>query len=841
MIQTIGIEFRAQGYERVTRSLRAIQISIQRLIAKVGELDKALMTISVGKLFAVFSQQAIPIDSATAALIRYNQQLTQAVGLMGRLKPLGNIGGKIEGKREKKRPSLATPSVQRAAMYDAPWLFAAMPYVMRWALTSALLYGGGKFAKDTLLGGARREYAKELQDLGVIGLSREQITLAEKNADKFISSFWQGGEASDFMRAMANIGSAFDINESTYWKNTQEGALSLQKMSEHAMVMGAASRMKADEAAALISKVIHGQLISMPAGERKAYETGEKKVADLSERIAASIGMIIKYTSAWGTDIGNALSYSLASALQKGMSVETLQALSGMLVTANIKGQKAGRALKSFFEKGPEGIASTMMAGAPDMETFRRWEALSGQDRKELARKYALGWERLFIKNPIGTMKLLGEYSKRAAERGYGPHKFFGLEFAQIVRMMQEPGFLKRWKEVMTKLGPNPSMQQVLDTLKVTMGDSGYWLNRISAEWEAIKRTLGRMSRESTTVSSMVESVISYMRSWRDWLNTSTLSAVNEFQRQKAIEKFAPIKTPYSPWTHSFLMWWGEKSEKIMDYLSEIQVPLKDMMSDIWNDMSTNLRTAAWYLWNDLKEFNDWTDIKIVDLVLAPVRLMKNIIMGAASWGLHITESVDLNELRQGIVGMITNKLIPNILGIVTAVIDEVVAAGRWIKGTDVMIREKISNLITTVIDTIIDAITGVIKSGWGWATGNGLGLKETPAPPVSPEAIGATPSGPTPGQSSNMPQVEYGAAFLNPSSYIQNRGSGGFYIGPETQFPQSSNGGPINIADNITLNSTLVVDNRAIAHAVDEAMRLRQVGLGHGFGDYLELGAESV
>jgi hypothetical protein len=359
--------------------------------------------------------------------------------------------------------------------------------------------------------------AKGLRDVGVLGFSVEEIDKLEKRADEFVKKFWVGGNKREYVDAFAEMGSAFDPNDSPYFKSVEQGRKTLQRMTEQAMVMGAATKMSSGKASELLGSVVQSQLAFMKADELEKYKKGIKDIGDLSEQTAAKISETVRVTAIWGTEIAQAFAYELPGAMQKGWSLDSLLAYTGMIKTAGIPASRAGRAMRMFMEKGPEDMAYLWFAGNADEETAAKFKGLPEKDRKKMAEAFAPTASKLFNADPFGFGRQLGAMLEKAEGRGFQLGKILDTDFTQIFRAFLSPEMLSRMEQVAKQI-QDANLKKVESEAMKKAGDPGFFMQRIENAWTSMKDRLSLFADKSEKIPGLIDAVIKPLYSVIDWV-----------------------------------------------------------------------------------------------------------------------------------------------------------------------------------------------------------------------------------------------------------------------------------------------------------------------------------
>lgn len=524
MQQQIGIELSVTGQQQVTSTLQQLELTLSQMTSRIHAFTNAWANMAAvtsgGMSIQRIAQQFSGIGREAATAAPEVRKLSEA---LRSVKPPVGVGalGNVANRQTSGVPAASGASTRTASggglggafnrfSADSPFSGIGAPmFMLRFMAWHQAFRMGMSGVKDVLLGGARQELTEPLRDLGAIGFNKNQLRTTEGSANQFVRGFWTGGGSKDYLKAAAQAGSAFDVNDPKYFKNSDIGIEQLNRITQQSMVLGAGGQMQADKAAKLLSSAIHSQLTFMPKEEREAYESGEKKVADLGEKTATKMAQIIKLSAIWGTDIANVMSYSMATALQKGWKMDDILAVAGGLVTAGQKGSKIGRGLKHILEAEPGSIANLMIAGGSD-DIYAKWNSMKPADQKKLGNALASSVSKKMTSDPVGFFQQLGPVMARAEKRGVNLTSDLGLskEWIGVLRSMSTEDFAKKWANYKQKMGPDAKWEDIMQYVTATQDDAGWMLIRLDNEWKAFKQGLARIVGGTSSVRGTLEGAL---------------------------------------------------------------------------------------------------------------------------------------------------------------------------------------------------------------------------------------------------------------------------------------------------------------------------------------------
>ena len=492
MDQNIGISFQVKGYDavisafdRIDRALTGLDNKLSNLGGRFGGFAESIGVFrNLGREISGATRQASQeIQTLTGHLVGANSAMQKLHATTAATQ--GGIGGRA-GSQAGLRPGT---------------------FMANWWTMYAGATGASNFAKDTLMGRSRAQIVDPLRDLSVIGFNAEQRRASENTGQGFVRQFYSTGNIKDYLGALSEVGSALDVNDPLF---KGRGAEQLNQAAQASMLLGGAAQLKGHEASKLLMSAVHAQLFQMPDNIRKSYlETGERSIGDLSQSTAAKIAKTIQTTSIWGTDVQHFLNYSLPSALSKGWNLDEVLGLAGTLRTAGIRGQKAGRGLKSILEGETGKYASVMIAGGDEKE-YEKYQALKPAEQKRVRESLIPKINEMMKADKYQFFRDLGSWLDTAESRGIDPVQKLKLskEWVGQTRLMSKEGTLERWK----KAAEESAAANTLDEVKTKLmeqqaGESGYFEARLSNALTAFKQSIGRDSPIGNILESWVDSL----------------------------------------------------------------------------------------------------------------------------------------------------------------------------------------------------------------------------------------------------------------------------------------------------------------------------------------------
>jgi len=654
MNQTIGIEYTATGYEKVTRTFLALSKSLDKFIAKVGLANTALKSLKENLAISkMFGGQVEGVRELTTALTAFNaaaERNKKVTGRRGIALTAPSADPKISksktiGEWRKSQAVISYPPYQKGSAKEEsgaqviaakspkaskkrsginqssgrqdgsgmPWALGAFPYALRWGGTAAAIYGGASLAKSTLLGGSRTETVKGLRDVAALGFNKKELRGIEDWADQFVKKNWVAGNQSDMLDVFSEIGSAFDPERSPYFKNPAHGAATIKRMSEQAAILASVSKMAPGAGGKLLAGALQAQLAFMKPDELELYKKGIKDIGDLSGSTAAKIGEAIKVTAIWGTEIQQAFGYELPGALQSGWSLESVLSYSGMLKTAGIPATKAARALRGLMETGPEDMAYLWLAGNEDAATSEKFKALKESDRKKLAKQFAPEMKSMFSKDPFGFGRYLGERLIQAEKNNFMLGDIFDTDFTQIIRAFLSPEMLERMKQVRDTIG-GATMESLEKRSQETADDPGGYQKRISDAWGHMTRQLALLAGQTESMPAVLDAMLKPMYSVIEWLKgqKTGLDLTQDVSNLVGQLSWGAFQAAFTPirWATNFLLedygvnlqWqsFAQFKEAVDAFLNQFRY--------FWTRLEDWMREGAKWIVEKLNTAEKWTE-----------------------------------------------------------------------------------------------------------------------------------------------------------------------------------------------------------------------------------------
>lgn len=543
MDQTIGIQYQATGADRVIQETQRIESALTRLQNRMASFANKAMGEAVGagswlgKLTSQAGAIGGPVNMAGASRIADNlksvasnaergesaiRSLTGALRAYARelrslppfpARSLPPRGGGPAGPGGPLPPaSGAAGSGARGGRAASQMGLSPYGFMGRWWGAYMGAHAAGRFAKDTALGGARADLMPGLRDLGMVGFDRAQRMQTENTGFKFLRGMYSGGDIKQYMGAVAEAASAFDVNSQMF---AGKGVEALNKLAQTSMYLGASSQMGAVGASKLLMNTIHAQMAQMPLAQREKYQSGQLSVADLGEKTGGKIAKIIQSASIWGTDVANSMAYALPSALAKGWDMDTLLALVGAARTAGHKAPKIGRGLKSMIEGETGKVAGLAIAGAEDPTMWQQYNALPSAQRKQYKAELTNTMDQLLRQDPVKYFERVGKWIKVAESRGINLVQQLGFskEWIGLTRLFGEESFLQQVRQQKAGLAKANSMAEVKGFVGDIQQDPGWISTRAGNTWKEI--TSGMAS--NTPLGGMVESWLELGSMIADW------------------------------------------------------------------------------------------------------------------------------------------------------------------------------------------------------------------------------------------------------------------------------------------------------------------------------------
>lgn len=542
MNQQIGITYGSTGEEKVFSVFRQLDTHLDTLERKLGSVEKTFNRF-FGFIGRTANEALGPVNNLGRAFGTIRGTAESANKQVGELNAnLAGISrsrvprdiftpltkGAKAAKSEISALNTSVEGLSRSRAAERPGLFSArlpgtgrmqpgreaLPYLARWFGMYAGGRAGYRSFEDIALGGARKELMEPSKDLAAVGFDALQRKRTEIAGQKFLRNVWAAGNIKDYLGAVAEAGSAIDVNDPRFGG---KGVDVLNKMGQSSAILGAVSQMRTEAASKLLMSTLHAQLFQMPDAQRVKYETGKADWGQFAETTAGKIGEIIKTSMIWGKDVQLGLSYALPSALSKGWSLDTILAMLGTGKTAGYPGQKFGRGLRAILEGETGKIGALSLAGG-DEKVWAKYQAMTGSQKKAERGRMSVEIGRRMGTDPWGLFRDMGGWLDTAEKRGIDPQQGLGLskEWIGQMRLMGKQGFIstaqKAEQQLRERKGLGPSMAALNDI----QADSGWLGTRLSNSWTGLKQSLGR----DTPLGGMVDSWAAGMDMLADYNNS---------------------------------------------------------------------------------------------------------------------------------------------------------------------------------------------------------------------------------------------------------------------------------------------------------------------------------
>lgn len=544
MNQNIGISYEATGQDKIISAFEQMARGLDSFMTKIERIDSVLNR--VGALFDRLAGKAQHVDAAFGRMAGMERTATtlkgvsrDAAALNAELQATNSLTSKMAAGL-----NAAVGSVQRfgAAMKQAavggpgmpggpggppvgpgsrgrgdavtPWGMGAYGFMGRWWLA----YRGTQAARqgftDIGMAGAREPLLDPMKDLAAVGFTSKQRTQAEILGQQHIAKYPAIGTLPDYLSAMAEAGSATNVNDPKY---RGRGVEQLSRAALAGMKMSAVSQLDPQTGTKLLMSAVHSQLMQMPESQRKVYE-GEK-YGELAESTAAKIAKIIKVSQIWGTDVKHGLSYALPSALDKGWSLDTLLGYLGTMRTAGYTGQKAGRGLRAIMEAETGKIANLAIAAnqGPSGLGWKDYQAASSTDQKKIHGEVLSRIKQRMQTDPFSLFQDMGKWIDVAESRGIDPvqHLKLSRDWVGQMRLTGKGGFVEEWRKSSDDVRRTRDMREPDAALADIQQDPGYLKTRLGNAWTALEQSFGR----NHALVTMVDSWVSVMNEITEWNN----------------------------------------------------------------------------------------------------------------------------------------------------------------------------------------------------------------------------------------------------------------------------------------------------------------------------------
>jgi hypothetical protein len=605
--QEIGIVFGVKGDDVVDRTFIRIGESITRLYSQIDTLTTKFTGLmsSADASIGAFRGIAENLNSVGAAartansqLSNLNRELAVAQKVSNKISPVGAGGVAPVGAGTTKPSKTGSPRT------ESQMGFGPAGFMARWWLYSSMFQGTGGMLKDVGLGAAREPLVNPLRDMAMIGFDKKQRLQTEIKGQDFLRKVWVAGGIEDYLKAVAEVGSALDVNDPQF---KGQGVEALNRMAQNVMRLAASSQMTPQAASKSLMAATHSQLFQMPEKEQKAYAAGDKSIADLSETTAAKMAKIIKVSSIWGPDLSRFLDYSMPSALSKGWSLDMMLGYAGTMRTAGYPGQKVGRGLRSLLEAETGKMGLLAAAGSENEDTFNLFKGLKGTEKKKLQEKLVPLINKQLKDDPIGLFEKMGKWIERAEQRGVDLQQSLGFskEWVGHVRMASKPGTIARWRKSTEESSKATSMGEVQGQIDDAQDEVGTLTTRLDNSWKAFKQATARTGAAKNMVSSWTSAMdlmtnafnsdekigyLDVLKEGGNFLLHGVLGGINDELGKLGVEigkslKLLPedFKPPSFEEGLEQLKGIPEKLKSIVDSITEFSSKLGQGIDDVWN------------------------------------------------------------------------------------------------------------------------------------------------------------------------------------------------------------------------------------------------------------------
>ncbi len=523
MNQNIGIVYSVAGAEKVIQSCEQIGRGLNNFLTQLGRVNRAMARFertsdtfttrlsSIRRSLGSFSGTKMRrgFDDTTSSVSRLNATLKRterlARGVAVQLRRASAVPPMRGGGVAAAGVMPLGPGVGISRRAQSQWGLSPYGFMGRWWGAYMGAHAGARFARNTMLGGARESMVDPLRDLTNVSLNKQARAYTEKEGFKFLQKYYAGGGIEDYLSAAAEVGSALDVNKI--------GVRALNRLTRTSALLGMGTQMSGEEATKLLMGTVHAQLAQMPKARSEAYLSGKADIGALGEKTAGKLYKIIQVASIWGKDVQNALAYALPTALEKGWKIDDLLGIVGTMKTAGHKAPKIGRFLKAFVE-GETG-KHAKLAIADDPEKWARYKSLRGEARQEMLAKETTRMDQWLKRDPWGYFQRVGELAAAAEARGQNLVQQMGLskQWVGQTRLLTKPSFIERARDQAQQVRGAEGLKELRRNLADVQTDSGYWSRRFGNTWKDIQSGMSAKS----PIGGILDRNLAAMQMFADW------------------------------------------------------------------------------------------------------------------------------------------------------------------------------------------------------------------------------------------------------------------------------------------------------------------------------------
>ncbi|MGC8602132.1 MAG: hypothetical protein ACP5VS_00420 [Desulfomonilaceae bacterium] len=272
-------------------------------------------------------------------------------------------------------------------------------FMLRWMAMSKAIQGMGYTGTSLLLGKSRDTIAAANMDLTAIDFDKVDKKKAELEGVKF-SRQLPMLSTDQYMKAMSQAGSSFDVNE-TGFENINAITMSALKLAQ-------LTKMKDPEKSVdLVTSQLNSIISRMTPEERDSKVSYKSDwLGNKAAEIVGQMNAAIRIFPTWGKNIQDFMAMGLGTMTAKGWDLPRQLAFLGSLQSPGFKASTIGRSARTILGKEGRTVAKLQMLD----EGFTEFGDLKGKAREEaLAQK----WLAEMQANPdMGQLKAAQAYEK---------------------------------------------------------------------------------------------------------------------------------------------------------------------------------------------------------------------------------------------------------------------------------------------------------------------------------------------------------------------------------------------------------------------------------------------